>query len=226
MRLRILAASASALVCSPSSAGAAVTRMSARSSPVGHQPGLEHAVVRLLHQLGNVDAHRAGHGAAAAQGAGVVQQFLPLRQVSQGRQLDQPERAHQRRQRAGLAQVGAAKRFELVDRRVLGVTGGDIEVAGVSAQAAAHARLQVQRGGDADLGHEGVHGKIGARFLGWLNGFFVSDSGAHTFTPRWLKRMPVAPREKKDSKACISLPKGNQTSSNSSVSRCTTSGPE
>ncbi len=88
----------------------------------GHQAGLEHAVAGFLHELRDVDAHRAHRGAAAAQGAGVVDQLLPLLQLVDAGLLDQAERTNQRRERARLAKVGAPERLELVHRRVLGVT--------------------------------------------------------------------------------------------------------
>ena len=45
---------------------------------VGHQTRLVHAVPRFLDQFRDVDAHRAGERAPAAEGAGVVEQRLPF----------------------------------------------------------------------------------------------------------------------------------------------------
>ena len=58
-----------------------------------------------------------------------------------------------------------------------------------------------------------------------IEGRFFRYLSIHNLTPRWLNRTPVAPREKTNKNACISLPNGNQTSSSSSVSRCNASGP-
>ena len=52
--------------------------------PGGQQPGGIHAVTRLFHQIGDIDAHRANQGAAPAHGATVVDQFFPVFQLADG----------------------------------------------------------------------------------------------------------------------------------------------
>jgi hypothetical protein len=110
---------------------------------------------------------------------------------------------NQRRQRAGLAQVGAAKRFELVDRRVLRVARGHVEVAGLGAQAAAHAASRCSAAVTPNSRDEAAHGGVDARLVGQgallveAGGFCCGNSSAHSLTPRWLKRMPVACRARR-----------------------------
>jgi hypothetical protein len=197
--------------------------------PLRDQASLEHAVARIAHQFGNVDAHRADGGAAPAQVARVVDQSLPLLHVGDGRLLDQAERAHQRRKGAGLTQVGAPEGLELEHRRVLGIARGDVELASLGAQPTTPARLHVQRGRETEIGREAAHRGIDARFVARLT--LAVERGcargrsAHSRTPRWLKRMPVAAREKPNHTACISLPKGNQVSNSSRHNRCTANGP-
>ncbi len=192
---------------------------------LGHQPGGVHAVACLLDQLGNVDAHRADHRAAPAHVARVVDQLLPLLQVVDRRSRHQVQRAHQRCERAGLALVGAAEQLQLVDRRVLRLAGGDVEVAGLGAHPTAHAGLHVKRGRDAELANEAAHGSLHALGVA-LRALAVEGGGGrgrHTSTPRWLKRIPVAPRDSTNRKACISFPNGNQTSSAAMLSTCSAS---
>ncbi len=128
--------------------------------PLGDQTGLEHAVARFLHQLRDVDAHRADRGAATAHRARVVQQLLPVLQIGNAGLFDQSQCAHDGRKRAGLAPIGAAQQFQLADGRVLGVSGGHVEMAGFGAQAAMYAGFEVHGRGAAKLAHEAAHRRV------------------------------------------------------------------
>jgi hypothetical protein len=124
---------------------------------VGDQPRLEQAVARFLDELGDVDAHRAGEGAASAQGAGVEDQPLPFLQLLDRHPRRQAEQPIERREWPGVAMIGLFEGPELVDRRVLGVSRRDVEVTGVGAHAAAHAGFHVGGGERAELGDEAAH---------------------------------------------------------------------
>jgi hypothetical protein len=188
------------------------------------QPGLEHAVARFLDELGDIDAHRADDRAAPAHRAGVVDQFLPALQLLDRELAAQAERTNDRRERAHFAEIRTAEWFQLVDRGVLRIARADVEMARLRAEPAAHAALDVQRGGDAELAHETLHRGVDPCRVGSLALLVVRrDRRVHSATPRWLKRMPVAPRENTNRNACISLPNGNQIRSAAMLSTWTAS---
>ena len=62
----------------------------------------------------------------------------------------------------------AAQRLELVDRRVLRLAGRGVEVAGLGAQAAAHAGVEVQRPGGAQVAQKAAHRRGDARVVAEL----------------------------------------------------------
>ena len=198
-----------------------------------HQPGIEHAVTGLAHQGGDVDAHGADHGTAPAHGAGVVEQLLPLLQLVHGHLAREPQPAADETEWAHLALVGALERLQLVDRRVLGVAGLAIEMAGLGALPAADAGVEVGGGDGADILNEVGHGAVDALRVGQLALLVVTGRArlgtvrrgiggglTHTSVPLCAACAPRKPRENRKVKVCMSLPNGSQMNSSSTVSKC------
>jgi hypothetical protein len=99
---------------------------------------------RLAHDRDHrrdIDAHRANHVAAPALGAGVEGELLPLLEIlcSDVAHYESAQPAHRRH----LAQVKPPQRIDLENRRVLAITGGFVEMAGLGAHAAVDASLEV-----------------------------------------------------------------------------------
>ena len=182
---------------------------------VGNQAGAIHAVARFLDQFGDVYAHRTGEGAAAAQAARVEQQRLPFLQHVDPDAGAYAEQAVQRRERPDMVVIGLFERLQLVDRRIFRIAGRDVVLAGRGAHAATDAGVHVDRRGFRKVADKSLHGRVAAGEVGPVALHVIGDAGGcglggHSCAPLWLKRMPVAPRENTNRKACMSLPKGNQ----------------
>ncbi len=182
---------------------------------VRRQPRLVQSVARLLDELGDVDAHRAGERAAAAQRAGVVDETLPFLELGNRHLGRDPKEPVDRRERAGVAVIGLLEGPQLVNRRVGRVLRRHIEVAGVGAHAAAHAGLEMRRGDRAELVDEAVHRGVAPIHVAHVALDVVGDArggrlGGHMAAPLCPMRTPVMARENTNRKACISLPNGNQ----------------
>jgi len=104
----------------------------------------------FAHHVDDVRADRTDGGTAAAQGAAVVDQLLPLIELVVGHRLGQADHFFQPPQQGVFLLVDATQRLQLVDRRVLGVAGFRIEQAGFGTQAAVHAAVEVAGDGRVD----------------------------------------------------------------------------
>ena len=208
------------MMSAKSSAGVARARPGARGAvhqlqAIGNEARLEHAVARFLDELGDVDAHRTGERAAPAQRAGVINKPFPLLEFSDrhlGRDAEEPV---DRRERTGMTVIGLLERPQLVDRRVAGIAGRHVEMAGVGAHAAAHARFQMRGGDRPELVDEAPHRRVATVRVAHIALGVVGNAGGgclggHSAAPRCPMRMPVIPRENTNRNACISLPNGNQ----------------
>ncbi len=109
-----------------------------------------HALAELAHHVDDVVAHRADRRAASAQGAGVVDQFLPFAQFGVGHRLGQAHHLLETAQQGVFLLVDPAQGFQLVNGGVLGIAGFRIEQAGLGADAAVHATVEIAGDGGVD----------------------------------------------------------------------------
>ncbi len=200
-------------------------------------------MARETDQRGDVDTHRADHGAAPAHGARVEQQLLPLLQIFDGDSALEVERAIEPGERPGFTLVGLLERFEFPDRRVLRIVGRHVEMAGFRALSAMDARLHVGGGRRGEIAGETLHRdgdalRVGESALPVGAHFRLPDREArrfhvdgidpvvvaHVAAPLRAAAAPVIPRETNTRKAWLNLPNGSQTNSSSTLSRWIASG--
>src|SRR5574340_1136268 len=125
---------------------------------VGHMARHRHALAELADHVDDVVAHRTDQRAAPAQGAAVVDQFLPLVELRIRHRLRQAEHLLQPAEQRVFLLVDAAQWLNLVDRRVLGIAGLRVEQAGLGAQAAMHAGIEIAGDRRVDDFLQGING--------------------------------------------------------------------
>ncbi len=115
-----------------------------------------HALAGLADHVLDIVAHRADHGAAAAHGAGVVEQRLPFRQHLVGDLLVQTDQALEATEEGEFRLPDAAQGLQLLDGRILRVAGLQVEEAGLGAESAVDAARKEGGDGGVDLGTQGI----------------------------------------------------------------------
>ena len=115
-----------------------------------------HAFARLADHVSDIVADRADHGTAPAQGATVVDQRFPIRQILVSQWFGQTQCLAEFAPEGVFLFPHLAQRFHLVDRGVFRITRFGEKQAGLGAHAAMYAAAQ--EGGDrrVDLFFQGV----------------------------------------------------------------------
>src|ERR1022692_1457509 len=166
------------------------------------KPCFEHRMARLLDERGHVDPHRTDQAATTAHIATVEQQVLPLPQLVRRDLTLQTQQPEQRGECARLALVSLLERFHLPDRCVLRILGRNIEMTGVSANAAMDAGLESESAERTNLSRKAGHGAgnaclATALLCGCETGAHNARGGAHEVAPLRASMAPLMARDGK-----------------------------